>query len=448
MSASHHGGTASPPRTLRVLALALVAVLLFACGAPSGTPVAGDDAADDGGAEGSTTTDGGEGRLVVWDWKSSDAKAAAYFEAARADFAAKHPNVEVVFESQPFDQYYTLVGTAMQSGSGPDVILFNGGAQLRGRTDSLIPLDDHLGDLRDRLTGWDAFMDGDTTYAVPLTLQGFPIYYNKALYAEAGLDPESPPTTWEDLEAACEAIESSTDADCFALGNQEGIGIEFFLSGYAPGIFSPELYAAWLDGDRDWQSEEVRTVFELWTETNEDGWYNDGVNSTAMFMDMFTIFSGGNAAHVIGLISDVGHWADLGEFLEDDLGVMRPPTILAGAGDPFVPLEGGIGYAVAEWTEDPALAADLVASLASTAALAAFWEDAGAIAADTTIDTSDAGSGVVTDLIAWLPEGEPLLHTALSAETIELMHRLSQQLISGDVTVDEVLDQLEASDTP
>ena len=42
--------------------------------------------------------------------------------------------------------------------------------------------------------------------------------------------------------------------------------------------------------------------------------------------------------------------------------------------------------------------------------------------------------------------GKPALHVALSSKTVDLMGRLSQQLLSGSVTVDEAVRQLAASD--
>src|SRR3954451_158002 len=104
-------------------------------------------------------------KLVVWDWKSSDATAASYVQKAKADFAKKHPGVTVEFVAQPFDQYYTLLGTAIQSGKGPDVILFNGGGQIRDRADALAPLDDYVAEDKQRLAGWDAFTKAGKTYA-------------------------------------------------------------------------------------------------------------------------------------------------------------------------------------------------------------------------------------------------------------------------------------------
>ncbi|MQM27387.1 ABC transporter substrate-binding protein [Glycomyces albidus] len=396
-------------------------------------------------AEPGSSGGGGEGALVVWDWKSGDATAESYIEAAKADFAERHPDVEVEFVAQPFDQYYNLLGTAIQSGEGPDVMLFNGGGQLRDRADALLPLEDLLAEDMDRLAGWEAFSADGHVYAAPVTLQGHPVYYNKALYEQAGLDPEAPPATWDAFLDNCDAIAEATGADCFAMGNKEGYGIQFFLSGLGSGTLTPQEYDDWIAGDRDWNAPGVKRIFELWVETEQAGLNNDGVNSTAMFNDEFALFDAGEAAHVIGLMSDVGHWKEFGEFIgAENVGVMPAPVASPGAA-PSLPYDGGIGYGVAEWTDDPELAADLVRSLTSTAALEAFYADAGAIAADTTIDASGAGPAAAA-IVAQIPTGKPALHVALSAETLELMGRLSQQLLSGSVTVDDALAQLAESD--
>jgi len=399
-----------------------------------------------GSATGSQSSSGeSDGKLVVWDWKSGDASAAAYIDKAKADFASKHPDVTVEFVAQPFDQYYTLLGAAIQAGKGPDVVLFNGGGQIRDRVDALLPLDEYVADDRQRLAGWEAFTSDGRTYAAPVTLQGHPIYYNKALYEQAGLDPESPATTWDEFVNDCAAIIESTGADCFALGNKEGYGIQFFMSGLASGILTPDEYDAWIDGKRDWESPNVKRIFQLWKEAGDKGLNNEGANSTAMFNDSFALFQSGKAAHVIGLMSDVGHWKDFSEFLAaDELGVMAAPVATAGA-VPSLPYDGGIGYGVAKWTTDPDAAAALVRSLTSTEALNAFYAEAGAIASDTTIDVSQAGPAVAA-MVPQLSSGKPALHVALSSQTLELMGRLSQQLLSGSVTVDEAVRQLADSD--
>ncbi|GAA0389630.1 extracellular solute-binding protein [Micromonospora gifhornensis] len=398
-----------------------------------------------GSATGSGNSSGGSAdKLVVWDWKSGEASAAQYLDKAKADFAKKHPDVTVEFVAQPFDQYYTLLGAAIQAGKGPDVMLFNGGGQIRDRVDALVPLDEYVAEDKQRLAGWDAFTSDGKTYAGPVTLQGHPIYYNKALYAKAGLDPATPATTWSKFLADCTAI-ARAGAKCFALGNKEGVGIQFWLSALGSGILTAQEYDDWIAGKRDWNSPNVKRVFALWKEAGEAGLNNDGANSTAMFNDSFAIFQSGKAAHIIGLMSDVGHWKDFNEFLTpENLGVMSAPVVTEGT-TPSLAYDGGIGYAVAKWTKDPKIAADLVRSLTSTDALKAFYADAGAVAADTTIDVSQGGAAVA-GIVSELKGGKPALHVALSSKTIDLMGRLSQQLLSGSITVDEVVKQLAASD--
>jgi multiple sugar transport system substrate-binding protein len=399
-----------------------------------------------GSASGPGTSSGGSGdKLVVWDWKSGDAKAAAYVEKAKADFTKKHPGVNVEFVAQPFDQYYTLLGAAIQAGKGPDVVLFNGGGQIRDRADALAPLDTYVADDRQRLAGWDAFTKDGKTYAAPVTLQGHPVYYNKDLYQKAGLDPDSPPKTWDDFVRNCGVIAQKTGAKCLAQGNKEGFGIQFFLSAMGSAVLTPQEYDDWIAGERDWSSANVKRIFELWKQTADSGLNTDGANSTAMFNDAFALFNSGKAANVIGLMSDVGHWKDFTEFLTPDkLGVMKAPVVNPAA-KPSLPFDGGIGYAVAKWTKDPKLAADLVRSLTSADALKAFYADGGAIASDATIDVSSGGPAVKA-IVAEVKSGKPALHVALSSKTLDLMGRLSQQLLSGSATVDDAVAQLAASD--
>ncbi|MEV4799074.1 extracellular solute-binding protein [Nonomuraea sp. NPDC049421] len=385
---------------------------------------------------------GAPSKIVVWDWKSGEPGVASYLEKAKADFAARHPGVTVEFVAQPFDQYYTLLGAAAQSGKGPDVMLFNGGGQLRDRVDLLVPLDEYVAADRQRLAGWDAFSKDGKVYAAPVTLQGHPIYYNKTIYQKAGVEPAK---TWDDFVTGCAAIKKAAGADCLALGNKEGFGIQFFMSGLGPGILTPKEYDDWIAGRRDWTSPHVKEIFRLWKKAGDDGLNNDGANSTALFNDAFALFDTGKAAHVIGLMSDVGHWKDFGEFLgPDNVGVMAAPVVTEGA-EPVLPYDGGIGYGVARTAKDPALAADLVRSLTSTAALTAFSTGAGAITSDTTIDAS-GGAPAVAAIVPQIKSGKPALHVALSSKVLDLMGRLSQQLLSGSAEVDDVVRQLAAAD--
>ncbi|HZN78018.1 MAG TPA: extracellular solute-binding protein [Micromonosporaceae bacterium] len=385
------------------------------------------------------------GKLVVWDWKSSDKNAQNFVAKAKSDFAKKHPNVTLEFVAQPFENYYTLLGAAIQAGKGPDVMLFNGGGQIRDRTNALLPLDQYVTQDKDRLAGWDAFSKDGRIYAAPITLQGHPIYYNKSIYTKAGLDPDKPPATWDALLNNCTTIKNATKLPCFSLGNKEGYGIQFWMSGMGSGILSPAEYDNWIAGKRDWNSANVKKIFATWKQAGDAGLNTAGANSTAMFMDQYTKFEGGKAANVIGLMSDVGGWHEMNPIIgADNLGVMLSPVITPGA-VPSLAFDGGVGYGVAKWTKDPALAADLVRSLTSTDALTAYATDAGAIASDKTVTIAGGGSAAAA-IAAAIPAGKPALHVALSAKTQDVMGRVSQQLLSGSITVDEAVKQLATAD--
>jgi ABC-type glycerol-3-phosphate transport system substrate-binding protein len=405
-----------------------------------GSAACGSAATNDNGNSGA-----GAGKLVVWDWKSSDKNAQNFVAKAKADFAKKHPGVTVEFVAQPFDNYYTLLGAAIQAGKGPDVMLFNGGGQIRDRATALLALDQYIAPDKDRLAGWDAFSKDDKIYAAPITLQGHPIYYNKTIFKQAGVDTETPPATWDALLSTCATIKAKTKVPCISLGNKEGYGMQFWMSSMGSGILTSAEYDNWIAGKRDWNSANVKKIFATWKQAGDAGLNAAGPNSTAMFMDQFTKFEGGKAAVVFGLMSDVGGWHEMNPILgPENVGVMLGPVVTPGA-VPSLAYDGGVGYGVAKWTKDPALAADLVRSLTSTEALTAYAADAGAIAADKTAAIAGGGPAAAA-ITAAIPAGKPALHVALSAKTQDVMGRVSQQLLSGSISVDDGVKQIAAAD--
>ncbi|TIU53278.1 MAG: extracellular solute-binding protein, partial [Mesorhizobium sp.] len=99
--------------------------------------------------------------ITVWDVNVDDAAHATYYDHAKAAFEAAHPGATLNLLSQPDAEYYTLLGTALASKAGPDVIWANGGAQAKALVGGLIPLDDKLPDLIPKLVGKSAFTGPD-----------------------------------------------------------------------------------------------------------------------------------------------------------------------------------------------------------------------------------------------------------------------------------------------
>lgn len=377
--------------------------------------------------------------LTVWDWKSGDPVTQGYYESAKAAFEAANPGASVKFVVQPHDQYYTLLGTALETSEGPDVVLVHGGSQTQSRSDVLTD----VGMLAEGFAGQDVFSKDGTSYAIPLTIQGFVVYYNKKLYEAAGLDASSGPATWNELSDVCKAIIEKGDVPCFAMGNKQGFGGEFFVTLATANSFNEDDYKAWVDGELAWTDPKVRAVVDLFVEMNSQGWIQEGANSTAKFMDEYESFMRSEAAHTVGLLSDVAHWKQFGEFLGDEnLGAFPFPT--PDTDKALLPFAGGIGWAVTATTKQPELAKSLVSILSDGERQAIFALDTGALPANPGVDTSQLKSPTLAAILSVMqdsPAGMP--HALLNPVVLEEWKRQSQLLISGETTADAAVDAME-----
>ncbi len=244
---------------------------------------------------------------------------------------------------QPNDQYYTLLGTALSSNSGPDLFLMNGGAQAKARFPALVKLDDKVADIKGDLVGWEEFSDASGTYAIPLSIQGFVVYYNKKLYQDAGLDPAKPPKTWAELSKMCEAIKTKGEVPCFAMGNKEGFGIEFWFSALAATQWTAQEQADFAAGKLKWSSEPVKSILAGLGGRQQGRLVPAGRQFHVQVhgRDMKASCAAKRPT-TIGLISDVAHWKQFDEFLgpeNDGVYIMASPKVASDKtkGQPKIP---------------------------------------------------------------------------------------------------------------
>jgi len=389
--------------------------------------------------------------LVVWDWISSDPQNQEYYTQAIASFEEANPNVTIEHVPQPYNEYYTLLQTAVSTNQVPDLALFNGGSHIRDRVSALTPLDDQIGDVAESLVGWEAFTGDDgSIYAIPILMQGHVIYFNKSLYEAAGLDPETPPTTLAELEANCAAILENTDAACFSMGNREGFHISWSFSTWMLGIWDEAQEAAWFNGEMDWTDPSIMQLFEFWESTRDAGWYPEGVNSMGVFPDAVETFLRGDAAHFVGLISVTAHWKEFEEFMgAENVGVFRPVDF--NPGDDFDPasltfaIDGGTGYAIPQGAEHPELALAYAKHLANAENLQTFTLSAGIISPNIELDTDAIESPNAGEIIGWLgccTSRTP--HVAPPSEENRTMQLEGQNLFNGDVTAADMAAAIQA----
>lgn len=66
--------------------------------------------------------------------------------------------------------------------------------------------------------------DAGNIYGVPYQVYTMGLVYNRALFEKAGLDPDAPPATWDEVREAAKAITDRTDAQGFQVMTAENTG--------------------------------------------------------------------------------------------------------------------------------------------------------------------------------------------------------------------------------
>jgi multiple sugar transport system substrate-binding protein len=211
--------------------------LKVGAGALAGTYVLGMT-----GCGGGETQGGGQITLRYANWVASEAATRETIAKAIAAFEKQNPNVTVESLAIPFDQMRQQLLTMAAGGNPPDVMQFSGPwSQELGAQGALVDLYEIAdeGYINDNYEGGlEAGEYEGKLYAAPLSLTPHAFWYNKDLMEQAGLDPDQPPKTMEELDQQMAQIKTE-------LGPQDifPIGIDTTKIDYALVQFWPWFYA-------------------------------------------------------------------------------------------------------------------------------------------------------------------------------------------------------------
>lgn len=162
-------------------------------------------------------------QITFWSWALSP-NFDAYLAQVVANFEATYPEVEVVWQDQPWDQMQTAVRERFAEGNPPDVINISPSwiaefAQLGLLTDMDAALSDYPEVRAQYAEGaWDTLNYDGVSYHIPwyLGLSNF-LGYNTALLEELGLTPDDLPTTWAELAEFAAYVRSNSDTYALSL---------------------------------------------------------------------------------------------------------------------------------------------------------------------------------------------------------------------------------------
>lgn len=127
-------------------------------------------------------------------------------------FEESHPDITVNLERVVTNGLQNRILIALQSGNTPDIMdVANGWNVPFAATGGLMALDDVVAEQNINLDDFlsaalDTATYEGTLYGLPFRAEAHAIIYNRGAYEEAGLDPDNPPQTWDELVEVSEQL--------------------------------------------------------------------------------------------------------------------------------------------------------------------------------------------------------------------------------------------------
>ena len=201
---------------LAVLRLLLVFTLLVlaACGGgnkPASTAPANVPAVTPAAATVTTDTTTSPAGDLAGDVRVSVVAGAMHgtLAAIATKYEAEHPGVRVTIEEEPEGGAFQAL---IAAGNQPDLVITSLGPALGklAAEEALVPMEtlDGAQALLGRLEASAVEQFFGHNYYIPIGADVTMLIYNKQLFTEAGLDPETPPATWAEFLAAAKAIDA------------------------------------------------------------------------------------------------------------------------------------------------------------------------------------------------------------------------------------------------
>ena len=160
----------------------------------------------------------GEVRYAYWDNNQTP-----YIEKCIEEFNKEYPNVTVTLEPNTWDEYWTKLEAAATGGSIADVFWMNGPNITKYANGGiLMPIDDMIEEQGIDVANYPAglvslYNIGGVQYALPKDFDTIGVWYNKALFDEAGVEYPTDDWTWEDMAEKAKAL-TKDDGSVYGIG--------------------------------------------------------------------------------------------------------------------------------------------------------------------------------------------------------------------------------------
>ena len=378
------------------------------------------------------------GSLTIWEHSYSFEES---LKSVIEGFSALYPNVEVDYEIKDGDEYYTLLETAIQSGDAPDLFWTNGTAtaqmanyQANGALEDLTDIVDFSAISDDAMT---LAQIGDSYYSVPwLTMDTRTCYYNKDMFEENGWEI---PTTFSEFEALLATIK---DAGIIPISLSDTNWNLLFFFEPLLAAYDVEYTRGLSDYTSKIDGQPARDCMKLIQDWADAGYYGENWLGVADWDAQVLAFTTGNAAMYIN-----GSW-DIGTLLENNPD-MNYGAFCIPAEDGTCGLVGTAANGFSVYADSANLdAANAFAQYCATLDAQTIWvQSQGAVSASPEIECSTelateiSASGQGNIYRSWQ---NVMASYSSTGEATTVWDADFAKVFSGDLTVDEFMDELAA----
>lgn len=272
-------------------------------------------------------------------------------------------------------------------------------------------------------------------YRVGFYIVGFGLEYNKELFDKAGLDADSPPKTWDELLAACDALKTSGVIP-FSGGVKDGFfGEWYFVNTLTQNLDSPADALNLFTGNLDWNDPKYHEHWVRLQELYDNGFINDDINSLDLYQGIQLVETGKAGMTINTTAALPAAQTALG----DKLGYFVMPTFGTGA-LAGIPITDTQGFGIPTKAKDQASAAKLIEFMHSEERVNAMWSLSKALPADEKFDSSLVDDPFLKGVYDQWWAGPHNVYVADLMPTLfwtDAMFVASQKILSGELKGEE-----------
>jgi raffinose/stachyose/melibiose transport system substrate-binding protein len=365
-----------------------------------------------------------------------------------ARFTEANPGSSVNLTLLPADnsQLAAQVQAAFGSGSVPDVMMLYSGSYTLAYEPGLLPLNDFIDatpGFYDQMSGWDAScvnldcQDGQgTILAVPADVLTFVMFYNKALFEQAGVD--APGATYDEIYAQCDTF-NAAGLTPIAYGDLQGWTTDNYVLVNLVSWFEPGDVQAFAAGELKFTDPKWVEPLRAAVQLRE----HDCVQDDATTRDQFeatTDFVNRTAAMIEGYPQFL---PTLEPALGDDLAIAPLPYSGSGSLTGGAASNSGEGWVIPKGAQHPELAWEWIKTVSDEQAGAGIEQYLGIPPANRAAHESMTNPHLQT--IAELTDKAviPLMDNVMSQATALVFYREIQQAFAGTKTPEEALQAVQ-----